>query len=200
MKNLVQIKGLLKFIFIATGLAFLPGPSAMAQTDSINGFNEVPMTLPADFMGYRPYVGLRAGMADIGGNEYDPSAEYSFEIGFEPTTKLGLAIEYSFLNTDPENSAQDLTRSKLLLKGLYNFKGRTPFIRYSYVGVGAGPVWDKNSKTTNNEFGVAPMIGFDIPIYQRAPITLGANANYLFIQDDDVPDVFAVNGAVKYWF
>ncbi len=148
-----------------------------------------------------PWVGIRAGVADLDGNQYGTSGEYGAEVGFEPTSNLGIAMEYAFYNTDPGGVTPEYRRSKLLLRTQLNFGGSMAFVRDSYVGAGLGPVWDTVNGSTATEFGIAPIIGFDIPVPNRkSAITIGANANYLFVGNTDVPDVFAVNGALKYWF
>lgn len=165
------------------------------------GMNQKEFNIPKRISENSPSIGLRLGVVEMEGTQYDTSAEFGAELGFQPIPQLGLGLEFGIFNSDPAAQSLELTRSKLLAKVLYNFTGNTPFIRYSYVGVGLGPVWDKIGNQTFNEFGLAPMLGFDIPIPDnQSQFTLGANASYLFIEDQQVPGTFALNGAVKYWF
>ena len=81
--------------------------------------------------------------------------------------------------------------------------GDLAVIRHSYVGGLLGPAIDDGSSHNGVHLGLGPIIGFDIPLTttddtQRG-LTLGANAKYLFV-NDAAPDLFALNGVVKYWF
>jgi hypothetical protein len=88
-----------------------------------------------------------------------------------------------------------------LAKGTYNFGGTTPLIRYSYLGVGLGPVWDNIENTLHTSFGVAPLLGFDIPLTSEdnSRFSLGAAGSYLFV-NNTMPDAVTVNATAKYWF
>lgn len=148
----------------------------------------------------KPTIGLRSGVANTDMENYDDSWEYGLEMGFQPFVLYSLAVEFSGYANDPAGDLPPLTRTKLLGKGMYNFGGNTPVIRHSYIGLAAGPVWDNISNDVATELGIAPFLGFDIPLAGRASrFSLGANANYLFVSGGK-PETLAMNGMVKYWF
>src|ERR1035437_6941611 len=109
----------------------------------------------------KPSLGVFSGYTDMQNNHLNSTA-YGVELGYQPYIPLGAALELSgfAINSAPGRAA--LTRTKLMVKGNYNFGGDIPVIKDSYVGIGIGPVWDNISHKTDVEFGVAPQLGFDI--------------------------------------
>jgi hypothetical protein len=147
----------------------------------------------------KPSIGLSAGITDTNDNRRN-APSWAVEAGFQPYIPFGVALEVGGYVSDHKDNTPSLTRTKLLVKGNYNFGGDTPVIKDSYVGLGIGPVWDNVAHRIDTELGIAPQIGFDIPLGQApSNFTLGANANYMFVGGAK-PDVFALNGIAKYWF
>lgn len=145
----------------------------------------------------KPSLGIMGGYAETEAARRS-GTNYGIEYGFQPYIPVGVAIELSgYVSPSVENKAT-LTRTRLLGKANYNFGGNIAVIKNSYIGVGLGPVWDNVRNTDDVELGIAPQIGFDIPI-ARTQFSLGANANYLFVGGAK-EDVFALNGMAKYWF
>jgi hypothetical protein len=143
----------------------------------------------------RIHVGLNLGINNPEGSR-SSTPELGMEVGYQPVIPFGLSLELStsrFDNDDDEFSR----RTTVLGKGTYNFGGDTPVIRYSYLGLGAGPVF----LSDGTELGVAPLLGFDIPLYGETDHTysLGFMAKYLFVTSKD-PDSLITSAAVKYWF
>lgn len=146
----------------------------------------------------KPSLGVFSGFTDTQNNHLNSTA-YGVEIGIQPYIPLSAALELSGYVTNSGPSRAALTRTKLMAKGSYNFGGDIPVIKDSYVGIGIGPVWDNINNKTDVEFGVAPQLGFDIPLGFAQGFSLGANANYMFVGGAKA-DVFALNGIAKYWF
>jgi hypothetical protein len=182
---------------LLTGLTFslLFATSAFAANDtgSSRTFQE------PRFSGYeeqKPSIGVMGGYTDTEGSR-DSSGAYSLELGFQPVIPVGMAIELGTYSTNGEGGSASLTRTKLLGKVNYNLGGTIPVIRYSYLGLGAGPVYDNVNHDTDWSLGIAPQAGFDIPV--SSAFTLGANTSYMFISNAK-DDVFALNAVAKYWY
>lgn len=173
--------------------------------DSTGVSKTVPQTRkPMSDAETKPHIGVLAGMADTTQGSRDTAVEYGLDVGFQPLIPWGAGLELTRYSSGTNDAGgDDLNRTKLLAKGSFNFGGTTPLIRHSYVALGAGPVFDEVDGRWDIELGVAPGLGFDIPIAQdqveQTRYTLGANANYLFVSGSN-PETFAVNGIMKYWF
>ena len=153
---------------------------------------------------WKPHVGVILGMSNPEGN-YDSAVNYGIDIGFQPYIPFGAGIEISTGESDRDANGrhENMRRTLALARGTYNFGGDLAVIRHSYVGGLLGPAIDDGSSHNGVHLGLGPIIGFDIPLTttddtQRG-LTLGANAKYLFV-NDAAPDLFALNGVVKYWF
>ncbi len=152
--------------------------------------------------GYAPSLGIRTGIAGTEG-DYDDSWNWGVDASFQPWIPLGTGVELSGYSTGATGGEPGLTRTTLLGKAMYNFGGMIPVIRYSYVGAGLGPVWDNVNNSSYISAGLAPLLGFDLPVSQMSQdlsrFTLGAVGSYLFVNNGR-PDVLSVNGTAKYWF
>lgn len=146
----------------------------------------------------KPHMGLLAGVAHPEG--YNNGTEVGVDAGFQPYVPFGASVELSTATNDIDN-ASDLTRTKLLAKGSYNFGGGVPVIKDSYVGFGAGPMLETYGSSTEVAVGIMPYLGFDIPLQRKSHdfMTAGLAARYLTTTSGG-PDAFTVNGALKYWF
>lgn len=153
---------------------------------------------------WKPHVGLKTGYAGTR-NDFDSAVEYGIDLGFQPYIPYGFGFELARYTTDREVDAQteDLERTKLMARGTYNFGGQTPVIRHSYVGASLGAIFDRIDGEDSTKAGIAPVIGFDIPLAEVPDtgkiLSLGASAAYLIV-DGSNPDVFSMNGQLKYWF
>lgn len=169
----------------------------MAWAANDTGANVLPQPKEAQGLAeQRPSIGIFGGFADTQSGRRD-GTNYGIEAGYQPYIPFGLGVELSGYVSDHQGDEATLTRTRLLAKGTYNFGGTIPVIKHSYVGVALGPVWDNVRNQIDMNFGIAPQVGFDIPVIDH--LTLGANANYLFVGGAK-PDVFALNGVAKYWF
>lgn len=142
-------------------------------------------------------VGVTAGMASTEGRSN--ALGYGVEAAYQPFIPFSVGIDLGGYSSPSSGANATLTRTRLLARGQYNFGGTIPFVRHSWVGLGAGAVMDNEPGSTSTNFGIQPIVGFDLPIDDDAKFSLGANANYLFVGGAK-PDVFALNGVAKYWF
>lgn len=185
-------------------IVLLISAMANAQTDAGNkSVGTFPK--PTDAQGieeWKPHVGVIAGFADPEGR-FQSAAEYGLDVGFQPYIPFGLGMELSSSSNEIEDAgtSEDLTRTKLLMKGTYNFGGNIVLLKDSFVGLGAGPIFESFLGDDNIYLGVMPVVGFDIPLQEKAReyLSLGLNAKYL-ISSGGGPDTFSMNGIVKYWF
>ncbi len=141
----------------------------------------------------KPHVGVLAGIAG-GEGSVSNAGSFGLDFGYQPyiPTSLGLELSTSRHTIDKE----EVQRTNLLARVAYNFGGQKILIKDSYVALAAGPIFQSGG----TELGLAPMIGFDIPLktQDRYFLTLGLNAKYLAVTGS--PDTASLNGAVKYWY
>ncbi|HMN67161.1 MAG TPA: hypothetical protein PKC28_01350 [Bdellovibrionales bacterium] len=185
----------LKLIALAVAATFTAPGFAQDMTEAESGRSVIVKPAPVENRDeMRMHVGLLAGFDNAEGG-FNNTFEYGVDVGFQPYIPYGLGAE---LSTADEG---DLTRTKLLGRGTYNFGGSIPLINRSYVGAALGPVFDSDSANDGTHLGIAPVLGFDIPFspVTNQAISLGAQARYLFVSDA-APDSFSVNGQLKYWF
>ena len=143
----------------------------------------------------RIHLGVNFGINSPEGSR-GSTPELGIEMGFQPLIPFGLSLE---LSTSRFSSDDDefYQRTTILGKGTYNFGGDIPVVRYSYVGLGAGPVF----LSDGTELGVAPLMGFDIPLFGDTDhsYSLGFMTRYLFVTSKD-PDSLINSAAFKYWY
>lgn len=185
--------------FIAA-VAVIFALNANAQTE--NSEQSVSSTFPEPSAietksGYRPHIGITAGVANPEGS-YDTAPEFGLDVGFQPYVPFGIGAMVTTSRNSAKNGAHDLERTTVLARGSYNFGGTTPIIKHSWVGVAMGPVF----RHDGTDFGIAPMLGFDIPLREGPGkyLSLGADAKYLSVANESSADAFSLNGVVKYWF
>ncbi len=144
----------------------------------------------------KPHFGVQVGMASPEGS-YRNGLEYGINAGFQPVIPFGLGVELSTSRTDAKNGNEALRRTNLWVNGSYNFGGHADVIRYSYIGVGVGSIFQND----RSDLAIAPLMGFDIPIdrTQKDFASVGAEAKYAFISGGN-PDALSVNGVIKYWY
>jgi hypothetical protein len=141
----------------------------------------------------RMHVGINTGI-NIPEGDHGATPELGIDIGVQPVIPFGVGLELSTSRFDGADN-ELYRRTTLLARGTYNFGGDTPVIRYSYLGLAAGPVFLHDG----TELGVAPIMGFDVPITEDHRCSLGFIAKYLFVTSDD-PNSLMTSAAVKYWF
>lgn len=147
-------------------------------------------------------IGLKAGHVDPD-EKYDGDAEIGLTVGYQAYVPFSWAFEVSYAEMDQTDVDDTLNRTKVMLKGNYNFAGSIPVIRNSFVGLGAGAVVD-DTEADGTEGKVAGVLtaGFDIPFKggdsPKDTFSIGADADYLIVDEDT--NAFTVNGVVKYWY
>ncbi|MBN8541161.1 MAG: hypothetical protein J0L82_12290 [Deltaproteobacteria bacterium] len=84
---------------------------------------------------------------------------------------------------------------------MYNFAGTVPVIRYSYAGVGLGPVYDNEGSPQRWNLELASQVGFETPLSDEAAsnFSLVANVAVLLVKGGS-PSSASANGVAKYWF
>ncbi|HXH75473.1 MAG TPA: hypothetical protein VNJ08_10940 [Bacteriovoracaceae bacterium] len=139
----------------------------------------------------RVHVGLNFGINNPEGRR-GATPELGLDVGLQPLIPFGLGFE---LSTSRFDASQDEMHRRLtaMIRGTYNFGGDTPVIKYSYFGLATGAVMLHDG----TEFGIAPVIGFDTPLYQDC--SLGFMAKYLFVTSKD-PDSLMTAASLKYWY
>lgn len=183
-----------KKTLLAAALIFA-ATAAQAQEKQTSS-STFPRPTEVDSTMMAPHIGLLGGMTSPEGS-YDSTGSVGLDAGFQPYVPFGVGAEATYYRANGDGATADLERTQVLAKASYNFGGDVAVIKHSYVGLGAGVVFE-DSET---ELVSAPMVGFDIPLKQAANdyITLGANARYA-ITEGSSADAFTVNGAVKYWY
>lgn len=151
----------------------------------------------------KPHLGARVGLATPSA-DYKGAIEYGLEFGIQPFIPFSVGLELTrFTGNDERSAAPNLDRTNFLVRGSYNFGGDIAIIKNSWVGINAGPVFDRVGDTTYTRLGTGILAGADFPLSESGTssqsFTLGATASYLLVTDTDA-DIFALNGAVKYWF
>ena len=187
-------------MLITAVMLFLVSIYARAQSGQTGTtFPKPATTMSQDFA--KPHVGLIAGVTNPEAS-FATRMEYGLDVGFQPWAPFGLGLEVTGLNSDRTLGAQpqDLNRTNILVKANYNLGGDIPVIRNSYVGLGLGAVIDASAYKGVHS-GVAPLVGFDIPLTTASTnyFSLGAAAKYVFVSGPS-PDSYTLNGMAKYWF
>lgn len=191
----------MKYSLIKTFLAAVAvffAVNANGQTRTGETTSTFPKVTPVDdAAGLTPHIGVRAGLASPEGS-YDSAPELGIDFGLQAYIPFGVGGEITQSKSSAQRGGRDLERTTVLAKGTYNFGGSTPVIKHSWVGVAAGPVFRHNG----TDLGVAPILGFDIPLSEqrRRYLSLGADAKYLALINSSDSDAVSINGTVKYWF
>lgn len=141
----------------------------------------------------RIHMGLNMGINNAEGTR-GATPELGIDIGFQPLIPFGLSVELSTSRFDGADDEYH-KRTTLMARGTYNFGGDTPVIRYSYFGLATGAVFLNDG----TEMGIAPVIGFDVPVSDDHSWSIGFIAKYLFVTSKD-PDSLITSVALKHWF
>lgn len=181
-------------VLLAVGL-IVGSVSGFAQTreeaeDRIKG--SFPELRPVEAKDqYKIHMGLTAGVNSPNGDA-ESSPEVGLNVGFAPYIPFGLGAEI----TTAELDDTDVQRTQVLARGTYNFGGDIPVLRYSYAGVGVGPMFVSDKV----EWTIAPLAGFDIPLSNKTSdfISLGLSAKYSYTTGTQ--DAFSAGAALKYWY
>jgi hypothetical protein len=178
------------FVFIITSLMSLSlfASEILPEMRSVANVSEL-----------KPHMGLAVGVGSPEGS-LNSAGNYAVEVGYQPYVPVSFAGVLSIADYTGAGDIK-LVRSSLLAKAAYNFGGQIPFIRYSYVSMGLGPMWEDTATKDQLALGFLPNLGFDYPLknIMESPLTLGLNVSYLLTTSTNA-DVFAMNGVVKYWF
>lgn len=143
---------------LALPLTLLFSLSASAQSAADRVLTE---RRPAVGEERKPSIGLILGAPNAQGATGGRGA--SLEFATQPEIPISTAVELGVSLSDEVNK-QTLTRTKLMLKAHYNLAGDIPVIRYSYLGLALGPVWDNQNNQSVINIGGGPELGFDIPV------------------------------------
>ncbi len=195
---------LCRFATLCLYLSLVPMVYAKDARDAAKStFPKISRTVNVESQKMKPHLGLMAGVADPEAS-FKSVWEYGIDVGFQPITPIGFAVELSGVQTDRMHGPQHqkLNRTNLLGKATYHLAGTIPVIRHSYLGLGLGPIFETNSPYDGTHLGIAPLLGFDIPLKEDATnkyVSLGVAAKYLFVSGAS-PDQISLNGMVKYWF
>lgn len=141
----------------------------------------------------RIHVGMNLGINNPEGSR-GATPELGFDIGYQPLIPFGLSLELSTSRFDQSHD-EFYRRTTMMVRGTYNFGGDTPVIKYSYFGVATGAVFLNDG----TEMGLAPVVGFDVPLTDDHSTSLGFIAKYLFVTSRD-PDSLITSAALKHWF
>ncbi len=150
--------------------------------------------------GLNPHIDVTMGLTSPEGS-YNSGAEYGFGFGFQPYVPFGLGMSMTHSsNTSKYKDTRSIERTTVLVRGSYHFAGDIPLIKYSHIGIATGPVINQDA----TYFGLAPIIGFDIPVQEWigeyiSYVSVGVEAKYLMVSNNE-SDGLTVNGALKYWF
>lgn len=150
--------------------------------------------------GLNPHVDLSMGLTSPEGS-YASGVEYGLGFGFQPYIPFGLGLVMNYSSNNSKLSGtRSLERTTVLVRGTYHFAGDIPIVRYSHVGIAAGPVINQDA----TYLGLTPLVGFDIPVREWVGeyvsyVSVGVEAKYLMVSSDE-SDGLTVNGALKYWF
>ena len=150
--------------------------------------------------GLNPHVDLSMGLTSPEGS-YASGVEYGLGFGFQPYVPFGLGVAMTYSSNNSKFSdTRSLERTTVLVRGTYHFAGDIPIVRYSHVGIAAGPVINQDA----TYLGLTPLVGFDIPVREWVGeyvsyVSVGVEAKYLMVSSDE-SDGLTVNGALKYWF
>lgn len=185
---------LLVFGFLA--VVAVSGPSySYSQAETVVNRDELALRIGQG----KPSVGVLLGMANAEGS-FENGLNYGIEASFRFSEPFSTIVELSGYTTDRSTSEPGLTRTKLLAKIVYNFGGVTPVVRYSYAGAGVGPVYDNVGSVQKWNLGLAPQVGFDIPVGEEdSKFSLGANVAFLLVTGGS-PNSASASGVAKYWF
>lgn len=150
--------------------------------------------------GLNPSVNLTLGVVNPEGS-YKSGAEYGFGVALQPYIPFGLGMSLTFSkNQSKSANTRDLDRTAAMVRGTYNFGGTMTVIKNSYVGLMTGPIINQDA----TYFGLAPVVGFDIPVREWSGtylsyLSVGAEAKYMIVSSKE-SDGLVVNGVLKYWF
>lgn len=184
--------------FIVTCFTFLAGDAIYAQSDKQGVSRIIPEHRRAIDPERKPSIAVFIGAPDVRTETVIRSG--SLEYSWQPEIPFSTAVELGVSVTN-EDFGQTLTRTRLFAKANYNFGSDTPALRYGYVGLGLGPVWDNRNNRSDIQLGIGPQVGFDAPVsrWSDSEFSFGLNANFMALGGDR-PGVLAVNGVAKYWF
>lgn len=195
----------MKISLFACSLMILAAQSqAFAQEDSAGASREI-FPKPKEVTSIseaKPHVGVTAGLAGPTGS-YTGVGEFGLNTGVQVFIPISIGLDLARSRTT-RGSNEELTRTKLLTRGAYNFGGPNAFLGHSYVGGLFGLVSDEsNVDNTAILTGIGAMAGFDYPVSEFTEVgsmlTLGGELSYLHVTGNH-PGAAGLNAQMKYWF
>lgn len=191
----------LSTLIVSTALCAFP-TQAIESVDNVvdNALVETrPVTTQSEL---KPHVGLLTGLATPEGS-YRSGAEYGVTVGYQPYIPFGVGLEVSTSQSNPSEGpdSRELTRTKVLVQGTYNFGGDIPVLSKTYIGIAAGPMLESVNGDDTWVLGTMPTAGFDIPFQLKdgKDLSLGLNTRYL-VSSSGASNTFSLNAMAKYWF
>lgn len=147
---------------------------------------------------YSPHFGASFGTSSPEGS-FNTTQNFGLEFGLQPIIPFSYTIKANY--AEFADGDRNLSRTIVSIEGKYNFGGKIPVVKHSYVGLGAGPAWEAGSVDDDLAFIFYPQVGFDLPLQSvvDAPISFGLNSSYI-VSTRSTPDTFNLNGVVKYWY
>jgi hypothetical protein len=190
---------------------FTQAALALSLALALPAMAEVNVNSPADTSRGKPHVGVLLGYGDING-ETKGAFNYGVDAGYQICSPWSIGLQINTMKSTEDFLLGSVSnrRWSILPKVAYNFGGDAPILRSSYLGVKFGAVIDHTEATLTTpvvatssnsitRFGVAPVIGFDEPIFENW--TAGIDLSYLFVfGPESNNDSFHALGAIKYWF
>jgi hypothetical protein len=194
--------GLTGILVASLTLSALAQAAAMEDAASSTQTSSSTFPAPREVLqeGLSPSVGITAGVANPEGS-YKSGAEYGIGFAFQPYIPFGLGMYLTFSkNQSKYSNTRDLDRTAAMVRGTYNFGGSITLIKDSFVGIMTGPIINQDA----TYFGVALVVGFDIPVREWSGtylsyLSVGAEAKYMIVSSNE-SDGLVVNGVLKYWF
>lgn len=200
------MKSALNRLVSVSSLTLLLAGGAIAADDSSQSTSLIETPRVADRSEMSPHIGIFAGAGNKNGTDYNTSASFMADVGFQPIIPISFALQaqYEPSSIDTIGGAKrDFNTTNVLLKETLNFGGSNPFFRHTYIGTKTGVAIYSGDLETKTYGAVGGTLGFDIPLaISDQGISLGAEGTYLGVigTDDLTPDQMSVLGAMKYWF
>ena len=125
-------------------------------------------------------------------NKFKEAWDLGVEAGLRPIDMLGVGLEIAGYSTPRTSTAIGLSRLEMLAKATFHpVMGNIPVLKYTYIGLGAGVVYDHVVDKKKFSLGVAPLIGIDVPVdtvgQENSQFSVGAASSYLFV-GNSMPD------------
>lgn len=172
----------MKRLATLTSLLLLLAVAAPEQADAQNWQNQIYFNAGPQFVTGDASDAYKTGLAIDGGYYYRASSNFF----------IGLAGGYH--QFEGEGAVDKRTVIPVHLAAKYNFSltGVQP-----YIGLEGGPYFQNSGGEGQTDFGLAPRIGFRIPLSRGFDLDINAKYNVVF-QEDDNFNYVGLNGGPAY--